>query len=641
MSAAAQERGLAEGPIRVRFGNFEADFRSRELRKHGLKVKVQQLPFEVLRILLENPGAVVSRQELQQRLWPDDVVVDFDHGLNTAVRKLRDVLSDSAATPRYIATVDRQGYRFVAPVMQLETATEPEVVPFEAAPAPLNPPRRPRGIVWASVGALLVLAVVALYVGWRGLHPQPAAAGHRVILAVLPFANLTGDANQDYFIDGLTAEMIIQAGRLDPSHLGVISRASVMQYKKSQEQLERIAGEMGVDYVLEGTVRRDGSHVRVTAELIQVNDRTSLWAREYDRELNSTLALQREVAQAIAGEIQATLSGRNPNEAGRNVAVAPQSDAHELYLKGRYFWNKRTPDGFEHAADYFQQAIAKDPNYARAYSGLADTYLLMVSFNLKPPREFIPKARAAALRALEIDPNLAEAHTSMALLKENADWDWQAADKEYRQAIALDPNYATAHQWYAEYLTYQGRFDEALAESNRARQLDPLSLIIATDHGAVLLAAGQYDRAMEQLRTVLEMEPDFPRAQYLMIECYVEKGMFKEALAALERGRPVQPEWDTIMLRAYVSGRMGNRQEAIRGLRKLQAMRQLEDWNSSAIMVGIYAAVHDTDDAMASLEKAFAARSNNLVALRAERIYGPLRSDPRFQDLMRRVGLPQ
>ncbi len=646
MSSATQEQPASARALRLRFGNFEVDLRSRELRKHGLKVKLQQRPFEVLRILLENRGAVISRDELRKRLWPSDVVVDFDHGLNTAVRKLRDALSDSAAAPRYIATVDRQGYRFVAPVTELPPipmATDEQTI-VDVSTLPLTETRPPHrhALRW-SFTAIAVVALIGTFFSWRAWRPPAPVATGRVVVAVLPFENLTGDATQDYFIDGLTAEAIIQLGRLDPQRLGVISRSSVMQYKKGQEQLERIAGELDVHYVLEGTVRRNATHVRVTAELLQTENRTPLWAHEYDRELTSALDLQGEIAQEIADAIQLTLRGRNARDAAPPNNASEK--AYDLYLKGRYFWNKRDPAGFQHAVDYFQQAIATDPNYARAYTGLADCYLLMMSYNLVSSTEYTPKARAAVLRALELDPNLAEAHTSLALLAESADWDWQTAGKEYRRAIALDPNYPTAHHWYAEYLAFEGRFDEALAESDRARQLDPLSLIIQTDRGAILYFAGQYNRAIDQVQTVLEMQPDFARAEYLLITCYVENGMYSRALTATRnspaalRDVGVKQNLGFTWLTAYVYGRMGRKKEARRGLRMLLAAHALTPWNSMPILAPIYAAMNDKDDAIAWLEKGYAQHANSLGSLKVDHAFDPLRSDPRFQDLLRRIGL--
>jgi len=365
------------------------------------------------------------------------------------------------------------------------------------------------------------------------------------MLAVLPFDNLTGDAAQDYFSDGLTEEMISQLGNLDPEHLGVIARTSVMRYKKNQYGVEQIGRELGVQYVLEGSVRRDGERVRISAQLIQVRDQTHLWARQYDRDLGNLLRLQSEIAQEIYDEIQLTLgkAQKRVTRSGQSGSTASY-DTYDLYLKGRYFWNKRTEAGFRQAADYFHQAIAKDRGYAPAYAGLADTYALMSSWSLVPQNEFMPKARAAAVRALELDDNLAQAHTSLALIAENYDYDWQTAEKEFRRAIQLDPSYATAHQWYAEFLSYQGRFQEAFAESEFARRLDPLSLIIATDHGAIQYFSRQYERAIEESRSVLDMDPDFSRAYGFLIYSYVETGRFAEALAMVQKPRIPDEAWN-------------------------------------------------------------------------------------------------
>ena len=639
MSVAAQERPSPERAARLRFGNFEVDFAAGELRKHGLKIKLQQRPLEVLRILLEKPGTVVTREELQRRIW-NGVVVDLDHGLNTAVRKLRDALSDTAATPRYIATVDRQGYRFVAPVTELPATTVVAEVPRLAdeavVPSMASIGRFPAVLRWGLI-ALLAVALVAAFLVRRLRAPTTPAAS-RMVVAVLPFENLTGEAGQDYFIDGLTAETIVQIGRIDPSHVGVISRSSVMQYKKGQEQMERIAGELGVGYVLEGTVRRDGNHVRVTAELMHTAGRSPLWAREYDREVVSDLALQGEIAQEIADEVQLTLAPHDGTAPSRNRARPAGDEAYDRYVKGRYFWNKRSLEGFNHAIEYFQQAIAKDPNYARAYAGLADSYLLMASYDYARPEDAVSKARAAALRALQLDENLAEAHTSLALLAENADWDWETAEKEFRRAIELDPNYATAHQWYGEYLAFQGRFNEARVESARARELDPLSLIIAADRGAVFYFAGQYDSAIEQFRAVVEMQPDSPRAEFLLVACYVEKRSFSEAFRVLDSLMLSKDDIAFAALSAFVNARMGRRDQARRELRKLLASHSPE-FNTRQVQVSIYAAMNDRDQAMALLERAYAEGDNSLSALKVEHAYDPLRGDPRFQDLLRRMRL--
>ena len=348
--------------------------------------------------------------------------------------------------------------------------------------------------------SVLVVAGLAAWIVWVRVGKPQSVAG-QVMLAVLPFQNLTGDAGQDYFSDGLTEEMITQVGNLDPQHLGVIGRTSVMHYKNSQTALNQIGRELGVQYMLEGSVRRDSNHVRITAQLIQTKDQAHVWARQYDRELTGLLSLQAEIAQEITDEIQFTLGDHKPTNA--RAALSPKDfQAYDLYLKGQYFFNKRTAADLEQAISYFLKATGKDANYARAYAGLASSYALLATYRTEAKPEFMSRARVAAVSALQIDETLPEAHTALALIVQNHDWDWQTAEKEFRRAIELNPNYATAHHWYAEHLMWRGRFDEALQESERARQLDPLALIIAADNGAILYFARKYDAAIEKWRSV-------------------------------------------------------------------------------------------------------------------------------------------
>ncbi len=496
----------------VRFGVFEANLGAQELRKHGTRVRLRGQSFSILSMLLEKPGEVVTREEMQQRLWPADTFVDFEHSLNSAIKKLRGVLGDSPENSRYIETIPRVGYRFIAPVQAVSApeAARSEVSANSAEPQGRSAPQAqpapivsrgswPRSVVVSL--AIVAVGVVAVLL-WRMAHVRPEPAGEKVALAVLPFSNLTGDPGQEYFSDGLTEETIVQLGEMDPERMSVIARTSVMHYKGSSEPLPRIGSELGVQYVLEGSVRRDSSRVRITTQLVRVRDQTPVWSREYDRELAGLLTLQHEVAQEVADEMRITL-GEKPKPTNAPVAKpAPSPEsyaAYDLYLQGRYFWNERTEEGFRRAADYFQQAIDRDPGYAPAYAGLADTDGLMSTLYLGPQNELMPKGRAAALKALELDETLAEAHTSLALIAENYDYDWQTAEKEFNRAIQLNPGYATAHQWYAEYLSWQGRFDEALAESEKARQLDPLSMIIAADHASILYYGKQYERASRRL----------------------------------------------------------------------------------------------------------------------------------------------
>jgi TolB-like protein/Tfp pilus assembly protein PilF len=498
--------------------------------------------------------------------------------------------------------------------------------------------------------ALIAIAALAAYVQWSRSRGRFAAPSGRAMLAVLPFENLTGDTNQEYFSDGLTEEMITQLGQLDPERFGVIARTSVMRFKHTQASLPQIGQELGVQYVLEGSVRRGGDKVRVSTQLIQLMDQTHLWARQYDRDLTNLLTLEGEISQEVANEIRITLGDSTKRASSdRRPAAAPSSyEAYDLYLRGRYFWNKRTPEGFQQAAGYFQQAIAKDPNYPAAYAGLADTFGLMSTWGQVPQNEFMPKARAAAQKALALDESLAEAHTSLALVAEYYDYDWQGAEREFRRAIQLNPQYATAHQWYAECLSWQGRFNEALAESERARQLDPLSLIIATDHGAILYFSRQYDRAIEQFRSVYAMDPSFGRAPGLMVYAFVQEGRFAEALDEIESYNPDDPTWRWAM-RAYVLGQWGRNEQALQALEKLEQVapssRSQSDGTQRSVwtqmLVTAYLGMGRKEEALALLQKAYSEHSNLMTFLKVEPVFDPLRGDSRFQELMRRVHLTQ
>jgi TolB-like protein/DNA-binding winged helix-turn-helix (wHTH) protein len=648
VSVASEPIGIQET---IKFEDFELDPRAYELRRAGRVLKLERIPMDVLLFLVEQRGQLVTRDQIVERIWGKSVFLDTDNSINGAIRKIRQVLKDDPENPRFVQTVTAKGYRFIAPAIDdvvshlaTDTVSERPTV-SESMPGAENSdthiprvrPFRQRLILMGIF--MVVIAAVGVYVVRSRSEAQIPPSGGRLMLAVLPFENLTGDAGQDYFSDGLTEEMITQLGRIDAQRMGVIARTSVMHYKHTQEQLDQIGRELGVQYVLEGSVRRDSNNVRITAQLIQVKDQTHLWAQEYDRDLKDLLVVQGEIARRIADEIQAALGEHKGITSPSQVSISPQAyEAYDLYLKGEYFWNKRTAEDFQRAIDYFQQAIAIDPNYARAYAGLADSYALIGGYAMAPQTEFEPKARAAALRAVELDDKLPEAHTALALIVQNYDWDWQTAEKEFRRAIELNPNYATAHHWYAEHLMWLGHFDEALHESERARQLDPLSLIIATDNGAILYYSRQYDRAIEKFNAVHEMDPSFPHAS-MIVKAYDQKGMFAESLAATEYGRRTYGDGPWISSeQAYIYGLMG--QQA--GARPL--LVKLEQWNrryplDPSVFVAPYIAIGDKDRALLWLEKAYAQHSNAMTGLKVDPIYDPLRSDPRFKDLLRRVGL--
>ena len=495
---------------------------------------------------------------------------------------------------------------------------------------------RPRRLS-AVVGASLIL-LAAFGIWWsRPVPPRPSAG--RPMLAVLPFQNLTGDPGQDYLSDGLTDELISRLGSLDPQGLGVIARTSVMHYRNAHTGLDQIGRELGVQYVLEGTLRRDEGRVRVSAQLIQLSDQTHMWARQYDREPISLLTLQTEIAHAVADEIQLTLGGRRSSRPSRPVPPPVSDEAYDLYLRGQYFWNMRTTQGLRQAIDYFGRAIALDPEFARAHAGLASSYALLGGYSGEPQIEFMSKARAASLRALELDPSLAEAEVALALIVQNFDWDWRGAEKRFLRAIESNPNYATAHHWYAEHLTLRGRFEEALAEASRAQHLDPFSLIISADKAMIFYYSRQYERAIASLNAVLAMDPGLART-HMVRYAYVETGRFEEALADIESYRSVESSpwhWSSL---AYVYGRAGRRRESEHALAQLLEVNRLQATDPATISWA-YLGLGEKEEAVVWLERAYAQHSNVLATLGVEPGYDPLRGDPRFQALMRRVGLAE
>jgi TolB-like protein/DNA-binding winged helix-turn-helix (wHTH) protein/Flp pilus assembly protein TadD len=637
---------LATG--RVRFGLFMADLKARQLFRKNSRVKIQNQVFQVLACLIENAGQVVTREELQKTIWPGDTFVDFDEGLNASIRKLRAALGDSADNPRFVETLPRVGYRFIAPVAPV--SDEAEELPAAQTPsgqsapssddAPAAPPRyaRPRRILAAIAAVALLGVTLAAYLAWR-FRRAPGTTPPEAInsIAVLPFEDLSGDPSQEYFSDGLTDELITDLAQLTKRR--VISRTSVMQYKGTKETAPEIARQLNVDALVEGTVERSGGRVRVRTRLVRARTDRQIWASSYDSELNDVLTLQGEIAGEIADEISVALGGQPRPGARHPFRHAANFAAYDEYLKGLYFWNKRDPDGFRQAIVCFKKAIDDDPNYAAAYAGLADSYAMMSSYLLVPPSEFMPKARAAALKAIEIDDSLAEAHTSLAIVDENYDWDLKLAEKEYRRAIELNPSYSTAHQWYAECLAFEGRFDEALAESARALQLDPLSLIVAADNGAALYFARRNQLAIQRFRTVLDIHPGFPRAQ-LIIGAYVEEGRFKEALDENklwqrdDGGQPWTWAWE-----AYVYARAGERHEAARALEDLKRRLRRDPAQTAPLMAFVYAGMNDREHALFWLNKAYSEHSNTLLSLKVDPAYDFVRDDPRFQDLLRKVGL--
>jgi TolB-like protein/DNA-binding winged helix-turn-helix (wHTH) protein/Tfp pilus assembly protein PilF len=627
----------------IHFADFEVDLRSGELRKRGEKIRLQEQPFRVLAALLEASGQVVTREELRTLLWPADTFVDFDHRLAAAVNKIRDALEDSAQNPRFIETVGRRGYRFLLPVersqpsAELSGASQVHDVVERQVPAPAA-----RGINWLRIalvaGALVLLLGVGFLIPRRWVRPSATSSAALRIssIAVLPLENLSNDPEQQYFVEGMTDEITTDLAKLPG--IRVISRTSAMQYKDTHKTMPQIARELNVDAVVEGTVLRVGDRVRIRTQLIYAPADRHVWAQAYERDLKDVLTLQANLAQDIAREIQLKLTSQQQSSLS---ARSVDPEAHEFYLKGRYFWNKRDQAGFTKAVDYFQQAIAKDPTYAAAYAGLADSYALSGGFNLIPVEQAMPRAQAAAEKALQLDGNLAEAHASLGLIAPFNNWNWTGAEHHYQRAIELDPNYATAHHWYAEgYLMPVGRTDEAIAEMRKAQALDPLSAVIATDLGKELYFVRRYDDALVELRRALELDPNFTSAHNWISDTLLEKKMYNDAMAELEKTKPFREERVYIRQTAYLYARIGRQAEARAALAKALQLSKGKQVSVGAVAL-IHAALGDKDESFQWLEKACTERSSFMTSLKYWSVFDPLRGDARFADLLRRVGLPQ
>lgn len=598
---------------------------------------------ELLILLVERQGKLVTREEIAKRLWGEDVFVDVDHSINVAIRKIRVVLRDDPEKPRFVETVIGKGYRFTADVTgnggygtPAETIVRQTIPSSPDASAIPIKPRIPFRRLAVLLGVAATLAFATLV--WVLTRPTNVAVSTRPIrsIAVLPLKNLSGDSAQEYLADGLTEDLI---GRLAVvPGLRVISRTSSMHFKDSQLSLPDIARALGVDGIVEGSVIREGNTIRVHAQLIRARTDEHIWAGEYEREYRSVLALQEEVAGNIAGRIQASLS-----PAGRPVSASRTVDpeAYEDYLKGRYYFNLRTVDALNRSVEYFRKAISKDPSYALGYSGLADTYALLGFRGRLPSKEVLARAKAAALRAIELDDSLADPHASLAFVAETHEWDWASAEREYKRALELNPDDARAHHWYAGYLTYVGRIDDGIAEEMRARELDPLSLPINNALSGRFLAAGRYDEALQQVQETLKLDSHFPQAHQTLGWVYLNSGKQVNAIQEFRNALQLSgPDDSDLMLDVgFAYAVTGEREQARRILEKLKVLHQQGLAAPGSIGI-LYGALGESDAAFAWLQKAYDERDPELTYIKTGRRFEPLRRDPRYRELVRRVGLP-
>src|SRR3984957_8524849 len=628
----------ADRTRRTRFGAFDVDLRSGEVYKYGIRLKLQDQPFQVLSLLLEHEGDVVTREELRQKLWPGDTFVDFDNGLNSAIKKLRLVLGDSAEHPRFIETLPRRGYRWLALVecdRDISASVQVAIPVNEAVPAAKVRVRYAAAISGIAFLCVLALTLFALDVGkLRTRLLNRAVPVHILSVAVLPLENLSREPEQEYFADGMTEELIKSLGKI--GSLRVTSRTSTMRYKRTDKSLPQVARELNVDGIVEGTVQRSGDRVRITAQLIYAPTDRHLWAESYDREMKDVLSLHDHVARAIANEINVTLTPQEQKSLSAVRSVNPE--AYEAYLKGRYYWNKRTAEGIKKALDYFQQAINQQPDYGLAYSGLADCSSGLTWHGFASPTEALPRAKAAALKAVEIDPTSGEAHASLALVLSHQR-NWAAAENEFKRALQLSPRYANAHHWYGDYLSVVGRHEEALVEAKRAFELDPLSPIINTWLGLRYYHARRYDEAIEQGRKILEFDPSFAPAHLLLGQAYVQKGLYAQAISELQSATSLSGDSPLYMAQVGVAYAVaGKNAEALRVIDQLQKLATQRSVSSYGL-AQISAALGENQPAMKWLQSAYDEHAVWMQYLKVDPVLDSLRSQARFQDLVRQMGL--
>ena len=623
----------------VRFGPFEANFTTGELRKHGIRLKLQDQPFHILRMLLAHPGELVTRENIRQSLWPSGTFVDFDNGLNAAINRLREALGDSAEHPRFIETLPRRGYRFIctldspAPsVVEPLSRTHP-VAGADEIPVGIKPSwRRKTGLVACGVAFAVLLALGT----WLAFFRTSTEAARIQSLAVLPLQNLSGNREEDYFADGMTEELITNLSKI--TTLKVISRTSVMQYKETKKPLPQIGKELHVDAVIEGSVLRAGNRVRITVQLIQASTDRNLWAETYDRDLRDVLTLQNDVATAIGGQVQAKLTSQEQKRLASARQLNPE--AYQAYLRARYFLSKWTAEGIRKCADYSQRAIDLEPTYAPAHASLASCYIWAAGSGDQLATEAFSKAKAAVGKALQLDDSLAEAHTALGQIKLQFDWDFPGAEQEFKSAAVLNPSSSTAHMGYGLFLTAMGRTEEAVKETEKALELDPLTPTTNLQLGWVLYYARRHDESITQLKKALELDPDLGYAYMELGWNYAQKQMYPEAIAECKKAISLVPQGQVVLGSCGgVYGLAGRRQDALLLLSRLQKLSEggyVDPYN----VAWLYDGLGDNDHTMAWLERAYRERSASLCGLRIETWTQGLRSDPRFADLLRRVRLP-
>ena len=600
-----------------RFDTFEFDRRVLELRRDGVKIKLEGQPLRILGMLVERPGELVTREDLRKQLWPGNTIVDFEHSINAAMKRLREALGDSAETPRFIETLPRRGYRFRETVQQALPRTRRHAWPLKLT----------------ALGVLLTIGL--LLVGAQALHDRlagPAVAG--ATLAVLPLKNLSGDPSQDYYADGISEALITELGKI--GRLQVMSFQSVSRYRHTEKPLPEIARELRVDVVLEGSLVRSDDRVRITAKLFQAAPERQLLSESYEFEARDVVAVQAEVARDVATRARIRLTPQEQARLGASRRVDPE--AYEAHLLGRAHFFNYAQENPEKAKAYFEKAIAKDPGYAPAYASLAELYTgRLWAFPIAARVE----ARSLAEKALALDNSIASAHAALGRITQQ-EWDWTGAERAYRRAIDANPSYALARVWYAQYLFGMERFDEAVRQAEHAQRLDPTSSYVNTLAGMAYFVAGQVDKARGTWQRVIELDPMHSLAGRYMAESYLKERNFDRAIAILEKQLSYTPKDNFVLgALAHCYARMGRREHAIEVTNEIVRREATGELKEPFPAIWAYIGLQDHDEAFARLEKAAAARRGRMIWVRVDPWLEPLFGDPRFHELVRRMNLPR
>jgi TolB-like protein/DNA-binding winged helix-turn-helix (wHTH) protein/Tfp pilus assembly protein PilF len=610
------------------FGPFRFDASARVLYRDGERASLSPKAAELLLQLIEAKGNVISKDDLLKAVWLDSFVEEGS--LTSHISHLRKTLGETDQGPVYIETIPKRGYRFTAPVKVVDSSDSRAPAPSEKTNG--NPIRAKRTIFWIGTVGIGAVVVLAGLLAWQRYgHANQG----RIMLVVLPVQNLTGDSARDYLSDGLTDEIIAQLARFNPSRLGVIARTSSFAYKDTKKTVGEIGRELGVDYVLESSLRSVGDQLRINSQLIRVRDQTPVWSARYDQGLRELFTLQEDVPQGIALKIGVELASGGGPIGARTLSP----DAYLAYLEGIYYWNKRSPEALERALVHFKQAIQLDPGYALAYAGLANTYASQCLIADVRSNEVFPKAREAALKALALDGALAEAHTSLAYVRLWYEWDWAGAEEAFKKAISLNPGYATAHQWYGEYLRLMGREEEAIAEGKKALELDPLSLIINMEAGLPYYLEGRYDEAMKYFQKTVDMDPNFGVAYCEIGWVQEQQGKYDEAIATFRKGLQLDDSSFILSALGHAYAMAGRKADAQKVLKHLRARVQ-RGTASSFALAGVLVALHENEAAVEAIEQAYVDHYWGLVWLKVAPNLSVLHTEPRVAALMQQMKFP-